>query len=66
MKANTLKGRIVSRYGTVRNFAADLNWPESKISRILRQRQDPHLNDIKLICSRLQIDDPNEVVDIFF
>ena len=65
MQANVIRGKIITQYGSLTKFADELGWAPTKISRILREKQDMTVKDAKQFADKLQIEDPSEVVALF-
>ncbi len=60
-----LKGAIISKFGSVSNFAKALGWSYSRARRIVCGKQEPGVSEIRLIVSALGISDPSMVMCLF-
>lgn len=61
----TLKGIVLSQYGSCTEFAKVMGWNRCKASRIINNEQPPTLQDIKMMVEQMAI--PKEqIVPIFF
>ena len=60
-----LRGIVVSKFGSVANFAKAIGWGYSKTNRIVGGRQEPDVEDIKQMARCLEINDPQAIVSIF-
>ena len=65
MKTNVIKGKIIEKYGTITNFANEVKWSPTKISRIQHGKQQMSAKDIKTAAAGLSISDPSEIVSLF-
>lgn len=66
MKNITLKGLVISTYGSVRNFASNIGWSYRKASYILNGRQEPTASDIELMTDKLEIETSDLFRSLFF
>ena len=62
----TLRGLVISRFGTLTNFAKALGWSERKVSYIISGKQEASASDIEAMAAQLSIDIPEEMRRIFF
>jgi len=62
----TVRGLALSKYKTISGFADAVGWSRSKATRVLNDLDKASLSDIKAMCNALSIQDPAEIVDIFF
>ena len=61
-----LRGRIFSRYNTIGEFGAHIGWNHQKVSRIMNGKQSPTADEITVMSNALGIDDPDDLVGVFF
>ncbi|MBR0159797.1 MAG: helix-turn-helix transcriptional regulator [Oscillospiraceae bacterium] len=57
----TLRGVIVSKYGSLDAFGKDVGWSHRKVSYIVNGKQEPTASEIELMADKLEI----EVSDLF-
>lgn len=62
----TLKGVVVSKFGSATKMAKSLNWSGSKARRILRGDQLPTMLDIEEMADVLGISSMEEFIRLFF
>jgi hypothetical protein len=62
----TLKGIVVSKFGSATKVAKMLNWSGSKARRILRGEQLPTMLDIEEMAVVLGINSMEEFIRVFF
>ena len=55
LNGNELKGKIVSRYGSCTAFSEAVGWDKSKISRYIKGKRIPDLEDVKTISLALNL-----------
>ena len=61
----TLKGVVLSKYGSCVKFADAMGWNRNKADRILNAKQDPSLRDIGHMVRRMSLPD-DLIVPLFF
>jgi len=61
----TLRGLVVSKFGTVDKFAKEMGWCKSKTYRIVNNHQEPNATEIRDMVQKLGIIDPSFVISIF-
>lgn len=66
MPSNNLRGRIVSMYRTVKNFAREIKWSNRKAYDIVNGKQEPTGKDIEAMCNVLHVQIPEDMRDLFF
>lgn len=66
MGYNNLRGRIITRFHTIVNFAKSVGWSNRKAYDIINGRQEMTLNDMEVICNALEIEIPSDVRELFF
>ena len=66
MEENTLRGRIISMYHTILNFAKAIGWSSRKAYDIVNGRQEPTGKDIEQMCDVLNVQIPAEMKALFF
>lgn len=66
MPENNLRGRIVSKYHTVQNFASAIGWSTRKAYDIVNGKQEPSAKDIEAMCVALDVLIPEEMRILFF
>ena len=66
MQENNLRGRIVSMYRTVQNFAEHMHWSTRKAYDIVNGKQEPTGKDIDAMCVALNVQIPEEMKNLFF
>ena len=62
----TLRGVVVSKFGSVSKMAKALHWSNGKARRIVRGDQLPNANDIEDMAAALEIESADEFVRVFF
>ncbi len=62
----TLRGVVVSKFGSVSKMAKALHWSNGKARRIVRGEQLPNANDIEDMAAVLEIENAVEFVRVFF
>lgn len=65
MEYYNLKGLALSRYGSCTKFAAAMGWNRGKAERILNEKQDPAIKDIRHMVKRMDLPD-DVAVPLFF
>lgn len=60
-----LKGRIVSKYGTVQNFAVQLGWSLRRTYDIVNGKQEATAHDIEQMAEALSVNVPEEFRVLF-
>ena len=63
---NKLRGRIISRYHTVINFAKVMKWSSRKAYDIVNGKQDPTGKEIQAMCLALDVQIPEDMKALFF
>ena len=66
MSEVNLRGLVVSKHKTLRNFAKAMNWSERKTAAIVNGKQEPNASDIEAMAKELNISVPEEFRRIFF
>lgn len=66
MKDNALRGKIIEKYHTVKNFANALKWSKRKTYDIVNGKQEPTGKDIDAMCTALDVVVPSEMKRMFF
>ena len=66
MPENNLRGKIISMYRSVQNFARAVNWSNRKAYDIVNGRQEATGKDIDVMCSALNVQIPDEMRNLFF
>ena len=66
MQQLTLKGVVISRFGTVGKFGTALGWSQRKARDIVSGRQIPNARDIEQMAEVLQVTIPSELKALFF
>ena len=62
----TLKGIVISKFGSAGNFGKHLGWSGRKARDIVSGRQQPTGNDLVMMAPALGIESPDVFVNIFF
>ena len=62
----TMKGAVVSKYGSAGKFADFVGWSGRKARDILSGRQNPTPRDMVIISDAIGINTPTEFCQIFF
>ena len=62
----TLKGLVISKYGSAGEFAKAMGWSGRKARDIVSGRQNPTGDDLVKMAPALDIQSPELFVDIFF
>jgi len=66
MEENNLRGRIITKYHSVRNFSKVMHWSSRKAYDIVNGKQDPTAKDIEAMCEALDVNIPAEMRSLFF
>ena len=66
MANNNLRGRIISMYHTIKNFANSIGWSTRKAYDIVNGKQEVTGKDIETMCKALDICIPEEMRLLFF
>lgn len=66
MEANKLRGRIISKYGTVLRFSETMKWSSRKTYDIVNGKQDPTGKEIEQMSDALDVQIPEEMRELFF
>ena len=66
MAENVLRGRIISMYHSIVQFAGAVNWSTRKAYDIVNGKQEPTGKDIEVMCSALNVQIPDEMRALFF
>ena len=66
MSENKLRGRIISMYRTVLNFANAMKWSSRKAYDIVNGKQEPTGKEIQEMCNALHVEIPEEMKSLFF
>jgi len=62
----TLKGAVISRFGSAEKFAKNVGWSGRKARDIVSGRQEPSANDMRVIAEAIGITSPKEFCALFF
>ena len=65
MTEMTLRGRIVSMFGSLKQFAEAVGWSRRKVSYIVSKRQEPTAAEIETMCEALRVELPEEFRVLF-
>ena len=66
MSEMTLRGKVLSRYKTVSDFAEAIGWSRNKASRIVNGVQEPDTNEMQQLAELLQISTAEDFTALFF
>lgn len=66
MGKDILRGRIVSMYRSLLNFARALGWSSRKTYDIVNGKQEPTAKEIEQMCSALKVEIPDDMRQLFF
>ncbi len=66
MSKVTLRGMVISNYGTIKNFASAMGWSYRKAAYIVSGRQEATASDIELMADGLGIEIPDLFKQVFF
>lgn len=66
MEGNVLRGIVAEKFGSCAKFANALNWSGRKTRDIVSGRQIADTRDIKQMAKVLGINEPAEIIRIFF
>ena len=66
MGYNNLRGRIIGKFHTIKNFAKAVYWSDRKAYDVINGRQEMTATDIDTICNALGIELPSEIRELFF
>lgn len=66
MVQDILRGKIISMYRTLLNFASAVNWSSRKTYDIVNGKQEPTAKDIEDMCKALNVQIPEEMRELFF
>ena len=65
MKNMTLRGRVISSFGTIGKFAAAIGWSRRKASCIINGQQEATASDIEAMATLLNVELPEEFRILF-
>lgn len=65
MRNQLLRGRIISVFGTIGNFAAFVGWSRRKASCIINGQQEATASDIEAMAEALDIELPEDFRVLF-
>ena len=66
MPENNLRGRIISMYHSILNFAKEIHWSSRKAYDIVNGKQTMTSIDIDDMCRVLNVQMPDEMRSLFF
>ena len=66
MSKDNLRGRIVSMYRTLLNFANEMGWSSRKTYDIVNGKQEPTAKEIEAMCEALKVEIPEDMKQLFF
>ena len=66
MQGNNLRGRIITMFHSVKNFAAAIGWSTRKAYDIVNGKQTMTGKDIDEMCNVLNVTIPEEMRLLFF
>ena len=66
MEGNVLRGVVAEKFGSCAKFAIALGWSGRKTRDIVSGRQVPDAKDITEMARTLGINEPSELIRIFF
>ena len=66
MSKDNLRGRIVSMYRTLINFANEMGWSSRKTYDIVNGKQEPTAKEIEAMCGALKVEIPEDMKQLFF
>ena len=66
MGKDILRGRIVSMYRSLLNFARAVGWSSRKTYDIVNGKQEPTAKEIEQMCSALKVEIPDDMRQLFF
>ena len=66
MTGITLKGLVVSRFGSAANMARVIGWSDTKACDITSGRRVPRAEDMETLTEALGINNADDFVTIFF
>lgn len=62
----TIRGMVLSKYKTIGAFADRIGWSKNKASRIINQKQEPDILEMKQLADCLDIHTPEDFMGTFF
>lgn len=62
----TLRGLVISSYGTIKKFASEMGWSYRKAAYIVSGRQEATASDIEKMADGLGIEVPEIFKQVFF
>lgn len=65
MKNQTLRGRVISVFGTIGKFAVSVGWSRRKASCIINGQQEATASDIEAMARVLNVELPEEFRALF-
>lgn len=66
MNRDILRGRIISMYRSLLNFARAIGWSSRKTYDIVNGKQEPTAKDIEDMCRALRVEIPEDMRELFF
>ncbi|MBO7710338.1 MAG: hypothetical protein J6S83_07710 [Lachnospiraceae bacterium] len=66
MARDILRGRIISMYRSLLNFARAMGWSSRKTYDIVNGKQEATAKDIEDMCKALDVEIPEEMRTLFF
>lgn len=63
---NNLRGRIIAKFRTVKNFASFVHWSNRKAYDVLNGKQELTMMDMEEICDAIELEIPSEIRVLFF
>lgn len=62
----TLKGAVISKFGSAEKFAKHVGWSGRKARDIVSGRQEPSAQDMRVVAEAIGITSPMDFCAIFF
>ena len=62
---NTLRGKVLTKFSSITDFATAMHWDRKKASRIVNRVQKPSADDMEDMAKVLDIHDCKTFIDVF-
>lgn len=65
MKNQTLRGRVITVFGSIGKFASTIGWSRRKASYIINGQQEATAKDIEIMAKALNVELPEDFRSLF-